>query len=76
MKQFLKKGFAKNSEVSQIIKKAFSILVLELKPTTIAGWRFLKFQKNSKLLHPTVQCAVYSTLVQYFKEEKKVNCFY
>ena len=51
----MKKCFAKNSVVSQNIKNAFSILVLELKPTTIAGWRFLKFKKNSKSLHPTVQ---------------------
>ena len=57
IKQFLKKGFAKNSVVSQNIKNVFSILVLELKPTTIAGWRFLKFQKKSKSLHPNVHTA-------------------
>ena len=36
----------------KISKNAFSILVLELKPTTTVGWQFFKFQKNSKSLHP------------------------
>ncbi len=31
---------------SKYQKNPFSILVLELKPTTTVGWRFIKFQKK------------------------------
>ena len=56
IKQFLgEKITPKTLWFLKISKNAISILVLEFQPESIEKWRFLKFQKNWKSLHPTKQ---------------------
>ena len=54
IKQFLKKGFATNSVVSQNIKKRLFYFSLRIESHNYRRVAIFEIPKNSKSLHPTV----------------------